>query len=89
MACRSSPPPAARCPEVVGTSGESGLLVPPGDPDALAGMLLRALGDAELRARFGEAGRARALDKFTWRATAARHGRELPGAARGATLGRR
>jgi glycosyltransferase involved in cell wall biosynthesis len=57
-------------PEVVGTDGETGLLVPPGDPDALAHMLLRALGDAELRARIGAAGRARALDKFTWRATA-------------------
>ena len=33
-------------------------------------MLLRALGDAELRARIGAAGRARVLDKFTWRATA-------------------
>jgi len=57
-------------PEVVGTDGETGLLVPPGDPDALAHMLLRALGDAELRARIGVAGRARALDNFTWRATA-------------------
>jgi glycosyltransferase involved in cell wall biosynthesis len=57
-------------PEVVGTDGETGLLVPPGDPDALAHMLLRALGDAELRARIGAAGRARALDRFTWRATA-------------------
>jgi glycosyltransferase involved in cell wall biosynthesis len=57
-------------PEVVGTHDESGLLVPPGDPDALAGMLLRAFGDAELRSRIGEAGRARVLDKFTWRATA-------------------
>ena len=57
-------------PEVVGRDGESGLLVPPGDPDALAVMLLRALGDADLRARIGGAGRARALDKFTWRATA-------------------
>jgi glycosyltransferase involved in cell wall biosynthesis len=33
-------------------------------------MLLRALGDPELRARVGESGRARVLDKFTWRATA-------------------
>ena len=33
-------------------------------------MLLRALGDAELRARIGAAGRTRVLDKFTWRATA-------------------
>jgi MMP alpha-(1->4)-mannosyltransferase len=57
-------------PEVVGTDGETGLLVPPGDPDALAHMLLRTLGDADLRARIGAAGRARALDRFTWRATA-------------------
>ena len=57
-------------PEVVGTDGETGLLVPPGDPDALATSILRALGDADLRARIGAAGRARALDKFTWRACA-------------------
>ena len=57
-------------PEVVGEDGVSGLLVPPGDPDALAAGLLRAFGDAELRARIGEAGRMRALDRFTWRATA-------------------
>jgi glycosyltransferase involved in cell wall biosynthesis len=57
-------------PEVVGTHGETGLLVPPGDPGALAHMILRALDDAELRARIGAAGRARVLDKFTWRATA-------------------
>jgi glycosyltransferase involved in cell wall biosynthesis len=57
-------------PEVVGTDGETGLLVPPGEPDALAHALLRALGDADLRARIGAAGRARALDRFTWRATA-------------------
>jgi glycosyltransferase involved in cell wall biosynthesis len=57
-------------PEVVGVDGETGLLVPPGDPDALAHTLLRALGDAELRSRIGAAGRARALERFTWRATA-------------------
>jgi glycosyltransferase involved in cell wall biosynthesis len=57
-------------PEVVGTDDETGLLVAPGDPDALAHMLLRALGDAGLRARIGAAGRARVLDRFTWRATA-------------------
>ena len=57
-------------PEVVGTDGETGLMVPPGDPDALAHMLLRALGDADLRARIGAAGRKRALDNFTWRQTA-------------------
>src|SRR6185312_9270124 len=57
-------------PEVVGRDGETGLLVPPGDPQALAAALLRALGDAELRARVGAAGRARALEQFTWRACA-------------------
>src|SRR5215216_2827223 len=57
-------------PEVVGTDGETGLLVPPGDPGALATTLLRALDDAELRARIGAAGRKRVLDNFTWRQTA-------------------
>jgi glycosyltransferase involved in cell wall biosynthesis len=57
-------------PEVVGRDGDTGLLVPPGDPDALAGALRRALADAGLRARIGAAGRARALEKFTWRACA-------------------
>jgi glycosyltransferase involved in cell wall biosynthesis len=57
-------------PEVIGRDGETGLLVPPADPDSLAVALLRALGDAELRARVGAAGRERALANFTWRRTA-------------------
>jgi len=57
-------------PEVIGRDGETGLLVPPGDPDALAAGIRRMLADPELRARIGAAGRDRALDKFTWRATA-------------------
>lgn len=57
-------------PEVVGRDGETGLLVPPGDPDALAAGIVRALDDPELRERVGAAGRARVLDRFTWRATA-------------------
>jgi rhamnosyl/mannosyltransferase len=40
--------------------GETGLCVPPGDPAALAAALGRLLGDADLRRRLGEAGRARA-----------------------------
>jgi glycosyltransferase involved in cell wall biosynthesis len=60
-------------PEVVGAArgrSECALLVPPNDPGALAAALVRALDDAEGRARMGAAGRARVLDRFTWRATA-------------------
>jgi glycosyltransferase involved in cell wall biosynthesis len=59
-------------PEVIGVDGETGLLVAPGDADALAVAILRALGDDALRARIGAAGRARALGQFTWRQTAVR-----------------
>jgi glycosyltransferase involved in cell wall biosynthesis len=57
-------------PEVVGRDNETALTVPPGDPSALAVGILRMLGDAELRARIGAAGRDRVLDRFTWRVTA-------------------
>lgn len=57
-------------PEVVGRDGESGLLVAPNDPSALAGAIVLALGDAELRARLGAAGRRRTLERFTWPVTA-------------------
>ena len=57
-------------PEVVGRDGETGLLVPPGDVSALALALGRALDDPGLRARIGAAGRARVLERFTWRKTA-------------------
>lgn len=40
--------------------GENGLLYPPGDVDALAAALTRIARDPDLRARLGEAGRARA-----------------------------
>ncbi|MFF9017227.1 glycosyltransferase family 4 protein [Streptomyces sp. NPDC014870] len=53
-------------PEVTGPDGESCLAVRPGDAGALAAALGRLLGDPELRARLGAAGRARVLDRFTW-----------------------
>jgi glycosyltransferase involved in cell wall biosynthesis len=57
-------------PEVLGRDGDTGLLVPPGDPDTLAGTILRALRDPRLRAHVAAAGRKRALTRFTWRQTA-------------------
>jgi glycosyltransferase involved in cell wall biosynthesis len=58
-------------PEVVGTSGETGLLVPPDDPGALAGAIAQLLDDPELRAKLGAAGRERVIHRFTWQVTAA------------------
>jgi glycosyltransferase involved in cell wall biosynthesis len=45
--------------------GETGLLVPPEDPDALAGALRCLLEDEELRRRLGEQGRRLVLERFT------------------------
>jgi glycosyltransferase involved in cell wall biosynthesis len=58
-------------PEVVGVDGETGLLVPPDDPGALAGAIARLLDDPALRARLGAAGRERVINRFTWQVTAA------------------
>jgi glycosyltransferase involved in cell wall biosynthesis len=44
--------------------GETGLVVPPGDPRALAVALNTLLDDPKLRRRFGEAGRKRVADLF-------------------------
>ena len=57
---------AGALPEVIGRHGETGIFVPPGDPEALAGALERALDDETLRRAIGDGGRARVLEKFTW-----------------------
>ncbi len=57
-------------PEVVGPDGESARTMAPGDPSALAAMIVEVLGDEPQRARLGEAGRLRALERFTWRSHA-------------------
>jgi glycosyltransferase involved in cell wall biosynthesis len=46
--------------------GETGFLVPPGDVGALARRLEGLLGSAETCRAMGRAGRALALDRFTW-----------------------
>jgi glycosyltransferase involved in cell wall biosynthesis len=45
--------------------GVTGILVPPGDSEALAEAVCRLLREPELRRRMGEAGRERVLEKFT------------------------
>jgi glycosyltransferase involved in cell wall biosynthesis len=57
-------------PEVVGDDGVTGLLVPPGDPGALAIAIERILENPELGARLSDAARRRILERFTWRACA-------------------
>jgi len=53
--------------------GETGYVVAPGDEAALRERLARLLGDAELRARLGERGRAIAGERFTDAAMARRY----------------
>jgi glycosyltransferase involved in cell wall biosynthesis len=61
---------AGALPDVVGGDGDSALLVEPGDAEALRQALARLLDDAPLRERLAAFGRRRALERFTWEATA-------------------
>ena len=74
---------AGALPEVVGQDGETGLIVPPADPTALAGAIRRLLDDPGLRSRIGACGRLRAERLFSWkdaaRKTAAEYRRVLAG----------
>ena len=57
-------------PEVVGTSGETGLLVEPNDPEALVAAIRELLDNEELREKLGANGRQRVIERFTWQVTA-------------------
>jgi len=57
-------------PEVVGVSGETGLLVEPNNPEALVEAIRSLLDDAALRQRLGDNGRQRVIERFTWQVTA-------------------
>ncbi|MFA5367412.1 MAG: glycosyltransferase family 4 protein [Dehalococcoidia bacterium] len=63
---------AGALPEVVGSDGSCGVLVPPEDPDALADAIRRLLADSDLRRKLAAAGRQRIEEMFTWEACARR-----------------
>ncbi|MEZ5312590.1 MAG: glycosyltransferase [Thermoanaerobaculia bacterium] len=50
--------------------GETGRLVPPQDPAALAGAIVEIAGDPSLQQSMGRAGRLRLLERFTHRSMA-------------------
>ena len=57
---------AGALPEVLGTDGACADLVPPADVDELTRALGKLLDSPERRRSLGAAGRARAVDVFSW-----------------------
>jgi glycosyltransferase involved in cell wall biosynthesis len=62
---------AGALPEVVGTDGSAGLLVPPRNPQALAAALGEILAEPARAERMGRAARERVLRVFRWESAAA------------------
>jgi spore coat protein SA len=56
-------------PEII-VDGETGLLTPAGDADALAEAIVALLDDGALRRRMGGAGRERAIGSYSWESVA-------------------
>jgi glycosyltransferase involved in cell wall biosynthesis len=63
-------PRAWAVPEMI-VDGETGILVPTDDEEALSEAICRILSDPELARRMGEAGLKRARERFTWEAVTA------------------
>jgi glycosyltransferase involved in cell wall biosynthesis len=59
-------------PELV-VAGKTGILVPPGDPDALADAIARSMADPAAARRMGEAGRVRVQQEFSLEVMVARY----------------
>jgi glycosyltransferase involved in cell wall biosynthesis len=54
-------------PEVTGADNDTVLSCPAGDAEALAASIRRGLDNAELRQRIGTAGRARVVERWSWK----------------------
>lgn len=54
-------------PEVTGRDGDTVLQCPAGNAEALAATIRRGLDDEALRARIGDAGRRRVVERWSWR----------------------
>ena len=61
---------AGALPEVVGTDGDAGRLIPPGDPELLAAELTSLFDDETERERMSAAAWRRVQERFTWKAVA-------------------
>jgi glycosyltransferase involved in cell wall biosynthesis len=79
LACVSTP--VSGIPELI-DDGVTGLLTPPRDAGRLAGTIARLVADPALRARLGDAGRARVLADFSLDAGADRLAQRLAAALR-------
>lgn len=56
--------------EIIGSGKDIGVLVPPRDPEALAGAIIRFLEDPKMIAMFGENARKAVVSRFTWEGVA-------------------
>jgi glycosyltransferase involved in cell wall biosynthesis len=63
---------AGALPEVIGSDGHAGRLVPPRDPPAMARAIRELLADPERAARMGRAARQRIEKSFRWSEAAER-----------------
>ena len=59
-------------PEVIGKDGDTAMVVPPGDSEALAAKIRWGLDQEDLRGTIGVRGRQRIIDRWSWKHTAAK-----------------
>jgi len=57
-------------PEVIGKDGDTAMVVPPGDSEALAAKIRWGLEQDDLRGTIGTRGRQRIMDRWSWKHTA-------------------